>query len=65
MPQHASCARLAPTTMLTFACPFRVTGVKDSKKAKELRKAEQTKKMFGSVPFPVCPRLLPYVISAD
>jgi hypothetical protein len=44
---------------------LRQIGVKDSKKAKEVRKAETTKKMFGSVPFPVCPRLRPSVISAD
>ena len=43
--------------MLKFACHFLMAGVKDSKKAKELRKAETTKKMFGSVPLPCLPSL--------
>lgn len=38
-----------PPMMLTLARRFPMAGVPDSKKAKELRKAETTKKTFGSV----------------
>jgi hypothetical protein len=40
--------------MLTLARRFPMAGVADTKKAKELRKAETTKKTFGSVHLLAC-----------